>query len=320
MGKFIYDKKTGSFVPRRLGFGRVLLAVLKYGVAVLLTAAVFYTVFALVFSTEREQMLERENRMLAEEFDAVSGRLDLLDDVVGNLQVRDREIYRDLFGADPPSYIVEERDTLLSGAGDIEAMREEDLVWDAYAVTKRAESVARQVSAWLADIDTSLAHGTVAPTDIPSIVPVKDFSPLQTGASIGRKINPFYKTVREHTGLDIVAPVGTPVRCSAAGRVVRVVQSEKGRGNEVAVEHRGGFQTVYAHLDRIDVSVGQTVRQGARLGRVGQSGSCFAPCLHYEVLRDGRPQDPVNYFFAELDPATYRDMMIVALTTGQSMD
>ena len=320
MGKFIYDKKTGSFVPRRLGFGRVLLAVLKYGVAVLLTAAVFYTVFALVFSTEREQMLERENRMLAEEFDAVSGRLDLLDDVVGNLQVRDREIYRDLFSADPPNYIVESRDTLLSGADDIEAMREEDLIWDAYAVTKRAESVARQVSAWLADIDTVLAQGAGTPTGIPSIVPVKDFSPLQTGASVGRKINPFYKTVREHTGLDIVAPVGTPVRCSAAGRVVRVVRSEKGRGNEVAVEHKDGFQTVYAHLDRIDVSVGQSIRQGTQLGRVGQSGSCFAPCLHYEVLRDGRPQDPVNYFFAELDPATYRDMMIVALTTGQSMD
>ena len=64
----------------------------------------------------------------------------------------------------------------------------------------------------------------------------------------------------------------------------------------------------------------RSLKQGAVLGKVGQSGSCFAPCLHYEVLRDGFAQDPVNYFFAELDPATYRDMMIVALTTGQSMD
>ncbi|MBQ1754491.1 MAG: M23 family metallopeptidase, partial [Bacteroidales bacterium] len=94
----------------------------------------------------------------------------------------------------------------------------------------------------------------------------------------------------------------------------------KGMGNQVTVDHGGGFRTCYAHLDEINVSQGQTLKQGAVLGKVGQSGSCFAPCLHYEVLRDGFAQDPVNYFFAELDPATYRDMMIVALTTGQSMD
>ncbi len=320
MVKYVYDKKTESFVPKRPGLRDILLASLKYGVASLLVALLFYGVFALAFSTDREKDLERENRMLAEEYAGLSDRLDRLDDVVGNLQVRDREIYRDLFSADPPNYFTEERDTLLSGAGDLESMREEDLVWDTYAVTKRAESVARQVTAWLAEIDTVLQRGEIVLTGVPSLVPVAGFSPLQTGASVGRKVNPFYKTVREHTGLDIVAPIGTPVHCSADGRVVRVERSEKGRGNEIAVEHKGGYQTVYSHLDRIDVGVGQTVRQGARLGRVGQSGSCFAPCLHYEVLRDGRPQDPVNYFFAELDPATYRDMMIVALTTGQSLD
>jgi len=320
MAKYVYDKKKGAFVPRHPGFRAIVMGLLKYTVASLLVAVVFYTVFALAFSTERERALERENRLLAEEYAALSERIDRLDEVVGHLQNRDREIYRDLFSADPPNYIIEERDTLLSGIGDMESMLEEDLVWDAYAVTKRTESVARQVSAWLAELDTVFASDGIVPTGIPSIVPVSDFSPLQTGASVGRKINPFYKTVRDHTGLDIVAPFGTQVRCSADGRVVRVVRSEKGRGNEVAVSHDGGFQTVYAHLSGIDVSVGQVLRQGARLGRVGQSGSCFAPCLHYEVLRNGIPQDPVNYFFAELDPATYRNMMIVALTTGQSMD
>ena len=320
MAKFVFDRKKGAFVPKYSNFGALLLAILRYLLASLLLAVLFYAVFALTYSTDREKLLERENQLLKDEYASLSGRLDVLDGAVGDLQVRDREIYHDLFSADPPNYITEERDTLLSGAGDLESMREEDLVWDAYAVTKRAESAARQVTAWLAEIDTVLRRGEIVPTGIPSLVPVKDFSPLQTGASVGRKINPFYKTVREHNGLDIVAPVGTPVRCSADGRVVRVERSEKGRGNEVAVEHKGGYQTVYSQLDRIDVGVGQNVRQGVRLGSVGQSGSCFAPCLHYEVLRDGRPQDPVNYFFAELDPATYRDMMIVALTTGQSMD
>ena len=102
--------------------------------------------------------------------------------------------------------------------------------------------------------------------------------------------------------------------------VKKVVKSEKGMGNQVTVEHAGGFQTLYAHLNSIKVSEGQNVRQGTVIGTVGQSGSCFAPCLHYEVLRGGIVQEPVNYFFAELDPATFHAMMIVALTTGQSMD
>ena len=318
MGKFVFDRKTGRFHPRRFRLGILLGKVFRYSVAVLLVGVAFYGVFALAFSTDREKMLLRENRLLEAEYASMTARIDRLDDAVGDLRVRDRAIYRDLFSADPPRYVFETRDTLLSG--NLESMHEEDLVWDAYAVIKRMESVARQVTAALAGIDSVFASGAVTPTAIPSIVPISGFSPLQTGASVGRKIHPFYKNVREHTGLDLVAPVGTPVFCTAVGRVVEVVRSGKGMGNRVTVDHGGGFRTFYAHLDEIAVSQGQTVRQGTRLGKVGQSGSCFAPCLHYEVQRDGIPQDPVNYFFAELDPVTYRDMMVVALTTGQSMD
>ncbi len=319
MAKYVYDSKKGTFVRRFSSLGRVVRSVVEFLVAMLLSAVAFYAVFALAFSTDREKLLEREHALLDSEYQSLNSRLDLLDGVVGDLQVRDREIYHDLFSADPPNYIIEAQDTLLRG-GELEEMPEEDLVWDAYALIKRIESTALQVSASLADIDTVLAREGRAPTALPSIVPIADFSPRQTGASVGRKINPFYKTVREHTGLDLVAPVGTIVRCSADGKVTQVIKSAKGMGNQVVVEHPGGFRTVYAHLDKTGVSVGQSVRQGAALGTVGQTGSCFAPCLHYEVLRDGIRQDPVNYFFAELSPATYREMMIVALTTGQSMD
>ena len=318
MAKYVYDKKTGTFQPRRFSFLALLRNIAGYLLASLLVGVVFYGVFALAFDTDREKQLQEENRLLTEEHDRMAAQLALLDSTIGDLQVRDREIYRDLFSADPPRYFFEMQDTLLSG--DLSSMREDDLVWDSYAVTKRMESVSRQVTASLAEIDSVFAAGAVKPTASPSIVPLKDFMPVQTGASVGKKINPFYKNVREHTGLDLVAPVGTPVRCTADGRVLSVVRSEKGMGNQVTVDHGGGFRTCYAHLDEINVSQGQTLKQGAVLGKVGQSGSCFAPCLHYEVLRDGFAQDPVNYFFAELDPATYRDMMIVALTTGQSMD
>lgn len=318
MVKYVFDKKTGAFTPKRGNFWSFLKTGLRYVLLTFLAAAVFYTVFALAFSTDREKQFEHENQLLAQEYDDLSQQLDLLEGAVGDLRVRDRAIYRDLFNADPLNYIVEARDTVL--ARDPESMREDELVWDTYALVKRSESAASKVSLALAQIDSALTAGGRVPTSIPSVVPVRDFSPRQTGASVGKKVNPFYKTVRDHSGLDIVAPAGTPVRCSADGRVAKVVRSEKGMGNQVVVSHPGGFQTVYAHLEDISTSEGRAVRQGEKIGTVGQTGSCFAPCLHYEVLRDGFLQDPVNYFFAELAPAAYRDMMIVALTTGQSMD
>ena len=318
--RYVFDEKRGAFVPKKPTLKSVLGALLRYVFAIVAAAVVFYAVFALVFSTDRELLLERENQLLSEEYATLTAQLDRIEGTVGNLQVRDREIYRELFGADPSNYTIEAQDTLLQLGGELESMSESDLVWDTYALTNRVESTASLVTRWLTEIDTLLASGNIRPTAIPSTVPVKPFSPLQTGASVGKKITPFYKTIREHTGIDLVVPAGTLVRCSADGKVTRVVKSEKGMGNRVTVEHPNGLQTVYAHLNSIKVSEGQTIRQGDQIGTVGQSGSCFAPCLHYEVLRGGFVQEPVNYFFADLDPATFHTMMVVALTTGLSMD
>lgn len=320
MARFVYDEKKGAFAPRRLTVKRVLGAVLRYTLATALAAVVFYLVFALTYSTDRERQLEREQDLLTAEYATLSAQLDEVEGAVGYLQVRDREIYHELFNADPPNYIIEAQDTLLQLGGDLENMDEGDLVWDAYALTNRVESAASQVSQWLSEIDTLLSGGCIDATAIPSIVPVKPFSPMQTGASVGKKVTPFFKTIREHTGLDLVVPAGTTVRCSADGKVVKVVKTEKGMGNQVVVAHKYGLKTLYAHLATIKVSEGQTLHQGDVIGTVGSSGSCFAPCLHYEVQRGDFVQDPVNYFFAELSPTTFREMMIVALTTGQSMD
>ena len=318
--RYIFDRRKGAFVPKKPGVRGVLYAIVRYLLASVFVAVLFYLVFALVFSTEREKQLEQENRLLAAECDSLSEELALIEGTVGSLRVRDREIYNNIFNADPPNYVTAARDTLPEEAAEAEVASESDLVWDTYALTSRLESRALQVSQWIAAIEASFAAEGYRPASIPSIAPLRNFTPIQTGASVGKKVNPFYKNVREHTGLDLVALSGTEVLCTADGRVVKVEHSEKGMGNTVTVEHGDGYRTYYAHLGRVSVSAGQAVRQGAVLGEVGQSGSCFAPCLHYEVLRDGVPQDPVNYFFADLDPGTYRDMMIVAQTTGQSMD
>ncbi len=97
-----------------------------------------------------------------------------------------------------------------------------------------------------------------------------------------------------HTGLDLRAPKGTPVWATADGRVV-VAEREGAYGRTVVVDHGSGYTTRYAHLRRIKVERGERVKRGEVLGTVGESGNAGGVHLHYEVLRDGRPVDPLPY-------------------------
>lgn len=95
-----------------------------------------------------------------------------------------------------------------------------------------------------------------------------------------------------HEGVDVAAPEGTPVRAMKSGRVERA-GSAGGYGLMVLMSHGSNVQTLYAHLSRIDVRQGERVRGGQVIGAVGRTGSATGPHLHFEVVRWGRPEDPV---------------------------
>lgn len=96
-------------------------------------------------------------------------------------------------------------------------------------------------------------------------------------------------------GIDIGAPEGRPVTASRAGRVVYCDSYLKGFGQTVIIDHLDGYQTVYSYNSEILVKVGDTVRQKETIAKVGQSGRAKQPMLHFEIRRDGEPQDPARY-------------------------
>lgn len=96
---------------------------------------------------------------------------------------------------------------------------------------------------------------------------------------------------RQHKGIDIQAPMRSHVIATADG-VVSFAGTQRGYGKVVKVDHGGGFQTVYAHLDSCVVTQGESVRAGAILGRLGQTGNASTHHVHYEVVRNGKPMDP----------------------------
>ena len=295
------------------------LTALKYVGLGIVIAVVSYVSVALSVSTENEKRLMSENRALKEEYENLKEKMQVVGNVISDLEVRDRTIYRDVFNADLPAGTAEPDSSELQ-VGNLFDKSVGELVWEAYVKGRKIDFTVSRVDGWLDNITGNLLERGKKATALPSILPIADFELVRTGASTGQKFSPFFKKLKQHNGIDIMAPIGTDVLCTADGVVTGISRSAKGLGNSVTVTHADGYRTVYAHLGEIAVSLGRSVRQGTLLGKVGISGSCFAACLHYEVWKGDRCQDPVFYFFANLDPVSFRDVAMTAMTTGQAMD
>ena len=284
-------------------------------VASLSMAVLYYIIVSLFVSTDEERRLRHENRLYEQELPQLEARERLLSDVVEGLQVRDDRIYEEIFHASAPNMDPGSSLDFLVG---LDSIPDDDIVKHSAGRLELLEGHAADIEEnFRRVIEVVQGQEFKSP---PMANPLKDFSFAQTGASVGERINPFYKVKMAHNGLDLIAPAGDPVYASADGVVSDVTKSRKGLGNVVTINHGNGYVTRYAHLADIEVGRGRKVKKGTRIGYVGVSGNSFAPHLHYEIIRDTVVVDPVNYFFASVDPDEYVNMLVMSASTGQSMD
>ena len=300
---------------RKWTFARIIRRVLVYTAGSLSMAVLYYVIFALIFSTDTERRLRRENRMYEVEYPELERKGALIADVIEGLKVKDDMIYTDIFHTSAPGMEPHASIDFLAG---LDSITDKGMVQYSEKKIAFLESCSNIVEANFRQVMAAISDSAfVMP---PMTSPLEDFSFAQTGASVGSKMNPFYKVEMRHDGLDLIAPSGEPVLAAADGVVKEVVRARKGLGNMVVIDHENGYYTRYAHLSDIDAVRGRKVRRGARIGRVGVSGNSFAPHLHYEVLKDTVVLDPVNHMFASVTPEEYLNMMILSVSTGQSMD
>ena len=315
MNQYEYDKDGFRFRKAKKSAWHYVRKVLMFFVVTLSLAVVYYLIFALVFSTDTEQLLKNENRMYARELPELERKEELLADVVEGLRLKDDRIYEEIFHTTAPDV---EQMTSLDFLKGLDSIPDNDIVLYSADKLELMEKRVDRVGKNFERIAKAMSDsGFVMP---PMTNPLEDFSFAQTGASVGDKINPFYKVSIRHNGLDMIAPSGQPVYAAADGVVSNVVRSRKGLGNVVEIDHGNGYFTRYAHLADVEVRKGRNLKRGTRIGYVGVSGNSFAPHLHYEVIRDTVVLDPVNHLFASVTPEEYVNMMIMSVSTGQSMD
>ena len=290
-------------------------SLLRYLVATVSLSIVLYIVFALVFSTKEEQLLEKENRLYKERYQQMLEKEQLIGDGVEVLLAKDDAIYGQLFQTPAPSL------NALTAADVIAAS---DSLSESFYLSAAA-SASESLMLMAGNVDDNFAEifrqlqerrDSIPPLSLP----LHDMSYVQTGASVGMKLNPNYHLQLQHDGIDLIAPQGAPVYAAADGVVSEVIHSRKGLGNIVVIDHRNGYRTRYCLLGEMSAVKGRSVKRGQQIGTVGISTMVPAPHLHFEVLRDSQVQDPVHYLFASLTPEEYARMLYMSVSTVQSMD
>lgn len=279
-------------------------------------ATLYYIIFSLFFDTPIEHEVRKVNDNLRTEYELLSAKYDSLEVVLSNVVDRDKNVYSMLFGAEP--YAPEQQQS--SNIDSLIAMTNNELASQFFgklsAVTKRIN----RGSSEFALLQESLEERASKLAYIPSIQPVTNHELTKLAASYGMRIHPFYRTLIAHQGVDYAVPEDTRVYATADGRVKYVKQVHQSNGLSVIIDHGNGYETVYSHLERALVKRGERVKRGDIIARSGNSGLSFMPHLHYEVVYKGVRQDPINYFYGELNPEEYSRIIEIAQMGMQSLD
>lgn len=313
MARYILDKDFNLLKVTRSVSG-VLWTCAKWVIATASLAAFYYLIFSLVVNTDEEKRLKRENRLYEKLYPEMEQKEKLISDVVKDLQARDNAIYKQIFKSQAPSVDPQNSALFFFATG---STADKDIVEYTERRSLALLDMTSRIDSNFKEVFSDAASSRTLP---PMLVPVPDLKFAQVGASVGKKMDPFYKVLTMHNGIDLIAGQGTPVIATADGVVLEVKRSGKGPGNIVEIGHDGGYRTLYAHLQDIVVRKGERVKAGRKIANVGMSGNSFAPHLHYEVHRDSLVLDPVNFFFASFSPEDYMKAAYMAATTGQSLD
>jgi murein DD-endopeptidase MepM/ murein hydrolase activator NlpD len=283
-------------------------------------ALLYYVAFALLFDTPLEHRMRHSTDVLRSEYETLSARYDSLEMVLDNVAERDRSVFRILFESDPYDLDSEQSEERLALHEKTISKSKRDIVID---LKQRIDNVDKRI----ADLESSwnrikLLGDTLGEKSnrIPSIQPVLNKQLSLLTAGYGNLLNPFYRTLHSHQGVDYTVAEGSSVFATADGTVKEISDKSSTLGKTIVIDHGNGYQTSYSHLLSTLVRRGQKIQRGDIIALSGNSGLSLAPHLHYEVRFNGLRVDPIHYFFMELSPVEYSRIIRISQSGMQSFD
>jgi murein DD-endopeptidase MepM/ murein hydrolase activator NlpD len=319
--KYFYNTQTLKYEKLVVSVRVKILRILGFLSAAIVTGVLFLSVSYRFLDSPKEKSLRREIDNMKEQYDALQHRMNEAKSQLSELQRRDNQIYRVIFEASPipdstRSGQIEKDEEL----AQLQSFASSDIIASTAALLKELLSRIQVQEKSYGEIDDLVKNKQKMLASIPAIQPVSNKDLNRIASGFGYRIDPIYKTVKFHAGLDFTAPSGTPIYATGDGVVEEASLSDVGYGNHVVVRHGYGYKTLYGHMLRMKVKSGQTIKRGDVVGWVGSTGKSTGPHCHYEVMKNGEKVDPVYFFFNDLSPEEFDRMLKIARSGNQSFD
>ena len=319
--KYYYDTKTLSYKRIELSGLNKLKRLFYFLIGSAFTGLLMVIIFFQFFDSPKEKRLNREIDALTSQYEIVDDKLRQVELVLDDVQNRDDNIYRVIFEADPiPKSI---RKAGYGGVNRYENLKGFNNSALIINTSEKVDQISKQLyiqSKSFDDIIELAKNKSDMLAALPAIQPVSNKNLSRMASGYGYRIHPIYKTRKMHSGMDFSAKTGTPIYATGDGKISKVRRSRRGYGNHVIIDHGYGYKTLYAHMKKYAVKKGQKVKRGEVIGYVGSTGTSVAPHLHYEVHKDGRKINPVNFYFNDLNPEEYEKMLEISSQNNQSFD
>ena len=319
--KYYYDTKTLSYKPIKLNSSEKIRGYFIFFLSSILLSFFILMIFYQFFDSPKEKRLKLEIQNLTSQYEVINNDMLQVETVLVEIQERYDNIYIVIFEADPiPTSIRKQgfggvnRYEKLLGLSNSELMintskKIDQLTKQLYLQSKSFDEV----------IDLAKNKSNML-ASIPAIQPVANKDLKRMASGYGYRIHPIYKTRKMHYGMDFSAKTGTEIYATGDGVVSKIKRSKRGYGNYVKINHGFGYETLYAHMSKYIVKRGQKVKRGEVIGYVGNSGISTAPHLHYEVRKDNKKINPMNFYYNDLSPEEYEKMLEISLQSNQSLD
>lgn len=318
--KYYYDSETLSYRKVIRKKGRTFTFSLLFLSAASLFGFFSYVMVSSYIDSPKEKMLIRENENLKLSYSNLNKRVSLAEQVMQNIADRDENIYRVHFEAN--SIPLAQRKAGFGGVNrykSLEGTNNSDLI---ISSSKKVDHLIKEIevqSRSLDEIEKLATDKEDLLEAIPAIQPVQNKDLTRMASGYGMRMHPILKYRRMHHGMDFTAKKGTPIYATGNGVVTRAKRSGA-LGKAVYIDHGYGYVTKYGHMHKFNTRKGRKVKRGDIIGFVGNSGLSSGPHLHYEVHKNGKPINPVNFYHGDLSAEEYEIMLEKAAQENQSFD
>lgn len=319
--KYVYNPSTLSFEKFKLSWQKRLGRTFLYILSTAVMAIVFVVIIFQFFGSPKERMQEQELAYLKLQYEILNDKMNDMNTLLADMQGRDDDIYRVIFEAEPISSAKRK-----AGYGGVDrydnlyGYKNSDMV---ISLSKKLDIIASQLYVQSKSYDELLdmaKNKADMLSSIPAIQPVRGTDIYRISSFFGVRTDPVYKVSKMHDGLDYSAPVGTGIYATGDGKVILTEVRPGGYGNNLIIDHGYGYKTRYAHVKEFKVKKGDKVKRGQLIATVGNTGKSTGPHLHYEVLKDGKHVNPIHFFFNDITPQEYEQILELSMKPSQTMD